>query len=87
MATRPVTAHLPNDLVEKLDQYADRMERSRGWVVKEAVGDWIEREEARDRLTREALESADAGRLIDHGRVEEWLDDLVSANRSSVPRP
>jgi len=37
------------------------------------VGAWIDREETRDRLTREALASADAGRLIDHDRVEAWL--------------
>lgn len=87
MATRPVTAHLPVDLVEKLDEYADRLERSRGWIVKEAVGDWIDREAERDRLTHEALASADAGRLIDHERVEEWLDTLDSARREPVPRP
>jgi predicted transcriptional regulator len=87
MATHPVTAHLPVDLVEKLDQYADRLERSRGWIVKEAVGDWIDREAERDRLTREALASADAGRLIDHERVEEWLDSIDSSRRKPVPRP
>lgn len=87
MATRSVTAHLPNELVEKLDQYADRLERSRGWIVKEAVGDWLDREARRERLTREALESADAGRLIDHERVERWLDSLDSPNPEPVPRP
>ena len=73
MASQPVTAHLPAELVKQLDQYADRLERSRGWIVREAVGAWIDREETRDRLTREALASADAGRLIDHDRVEAWL--------------
>lgn len=87
MTTRPVTAHLPVDLVEKVDQYADRLERSRGWIVKQAVGDWIDREAERDRLTREALASADAGRLIDHERVEQWLDSLDSPHREAVPRP
>lgn len=87
MATRAVTAHLPVELVEKLDQLADRLDRSRGWIVKEAVDDWIEREAERDRLTREALESADAGRLIDHRRVEEWLDSLDSPEPRSPPRP
>lgn len=86
MATRSVTAHLPVELVEKLDQYAERLERSRGWIVKEAVGDWVEREAERDRLTREALASADAGRLIDHERVEEWLDSLGSPDPKPPPR-
>lgn len=87
MASQPVTAHLPVELVEQLDQYANRLERSRGWIVKEAIGAWIEREAERDRLTREALESADAGRLIDHERVEEWLDSLGTLDPKPVPRP
>lgn len=87
MATQPVTAHLPVDLVQELDRYAERLERSRGWIVKEAVGDWLGREAERERLTREALASADAGRLIDHERVEEWLDSLASAEPKPVPRP
>ena len=86
MASRPVTTHLPVELVEELDRYAGRMDRSRGWIVKEAVGEWIEREAERDRLTREALESADAGRLIDHERVEEWLDSLGSESPGPAPR-
>ena len=87
MATRPVTAHLPVEVIEKLDEYAGRLERSRGWIVKEAVDDWIVREVERDRLTREALNSVDAGRLIDHERVEEWLESLDSAPRKPLPRP
>lgn len=87
MATQPVTAHLPVDLVEQLDRFAERLERSRGWIVRQAVGDWIDREAERDRLTREALASADAGRLIDHERVEEWLDSLGTPDRKPVPTP
>lgn len=87
MPTRSVTAHLPQELVEKLDQHAHRLERSRGWIVKEAVGDWLDRETERDRLTREALVSADEGRLIDHERVEDWIDSLGSPDRKPVPRP
>jgi predicted transcriptional regulator len=87
MPTQSVTAHLPVELVQKLDQYAERLERSRGWIVKQAIGDWIDREAERDRLTREALASADAGRLIDHDRVEEWLESLGSPNPTPLPQP
>ena len=87
MPSQPVTAHLPAELVEKLDQYADRLERSRGWIVKQAVDEWIDREATRDKLTREALASADAGRLIEHDRVEEWLDSLGSSKPKPIPQP
>lgn len=87
MATQSVKAQLPIELVQRLDQHAERLERSRGWIVKQAVGYWMEREAERDRLTRKALASADAGRLIDHEQVEEWLDSLGSPDPKPLPQP
>ena len=73
MATRAITVQLPTGLVRNIDGYAERLGRSRSSIVKEALGNWVDREAERDRLTRQALESVDAGRLIDHDRVEEVL--------------
>ena len=84
MTTKPVTARLPAELVQRLDEYADRLERSRGSIVKQAVADWIERQAERDRLTCEALSSADSsseqGWLIDNDRVEEWLESELASS-------
>ena len=41
MATRVVTAHLPQELAEKLDGLADQLDRPRGWLVKEAVEAYV----------------------------------------------
>jgi predicted transcriptional regulator len=54
-ATKVLTAHLPLPLAEKVEQVAERMERSRAWIMKQALSAWIEQEEERERLTREAL--------------------------------
>ena len=53
--------------------------------MKEAIAIWTERESKRHRLTQQALASADAGRLIDHQQVEEWLDSLESPDPKPVP--
>ena len=37
MTTRVVTAHIPNALAEKLDLYAARHDRPKGWVVTQAL--------------------------------------------------
>lgn len=78
MATKVLTAHVPLPLAEKVDQMAARLERSRGWIVKQALAAWIDQEEERSRLTREALEDVDAGRVIDHQTVQAWADSLDS---------
>ena len=82
MNTKVLTAHVPLALAEKVDQLAARQDRSRGWVVKQALSAWVELEEERSRLTREALADVDAGRVIPHQAVQAWADSLSRAKRA-----
>lgn len=84
--TRVLTAHVPVSLAEKVDQAADRLERSRGWIMKQALSSWIAQEEERDRLTHEALADVNAGRVIDHQAVQAWADSLDSDEPLPLPR-
>ncbi len=84
--TRVLTAHVPVVLAEKVDQLADRLERSRGWIMKQALSAWIAQEEERDRLTHEALADVDAGRVIDHQAVQAWADSLSTDEPLPAPR-
>jgi predicted transcriptional regulator len=43
--TRVLTAHVPLPLAEKVDQLATRLDRSRGWIIKQALAAWIEQQE------------------------------------------
>lgn len=38
------------------------------------------------RLTREALDDVDAGRLVEHDDVKAWADSLGTEHLSPVPR-
>ena len=84
--TKVLTAHVPLALAEKVDQIAARLERSRGWIVKQALTAWVDNEEERRRLTLEALADVDAGRVIDHQAVEAWAASLASGKPQPVPR-
>lgn len=86
MDTKVLTAHVPLALAEKVDQIAARMERSRGWIVKQALSAWVGEEEDRRRLTLEALADVDAGNLIDHQDVQAWADSLSTETPLPVPR-
>lgn len=86
MQTKVLTAHVPLDLAAKLDRVAARLERPRGWVVKQALAAWVEQEEERHRLTLEGLADVDAGRLIDHAALEAWADSLDSETPLPPPR-
>lgn len=74
--TKVLTAHVPLLLADKVDELAARLEKSRGWIIKQALTAWVEQEEERSRLTREAMADVDAGRVIDHRAVQAWADSL-----------
>lgn len=84
--TRSVTAHVPVELAERVDEIANRLDRSKNWIVKQALVAWLDQEEERNRLTREALTDVDAGSVIDHQAVQAWADSLSTDTPLSVPR-
>jgi predicted transcriptional regulator len=84
--TKVLTAHVPLPLAERVDLMAERLERSRGWIMKQALSAWLNQEEERERLTREALADVDAGRVIDHPAVQAWADSLSTGEPLPVPR-
>ncbi|KAA3449606.1 ribbon-helix-helix domain-containing protein [Mesorhizobium sp. B2-1-8] len=86
MDTKVITAHVPLPLAEKVDQLAARLERPRGWIVKQALSAWVDLEEERRRLTLEALADVDAGRVIDHQAVQAWAESLGTEKPLPVPR-
>lgn len=85
--TKVLTAHIPLPLTEKLDQLSTRLERSRGWIIKQALTAWIEQEEERSRLTWEAMADVDANYVIDHQSVQAWAESLSTDKPLPVPAP
>lgn len=84
--TKVLTAHIPLPLAEKIDQFAVRLDRSRGWIVKQALTAWVSQEEEHSRLTHEGLADVDAGRVIDHQSVLAWAESLGTDQALPVPR-
>lgn len=83
--TRVVTAHIPTDLAEKLDHYASVFDRSKGWIIKQALADWVDWEERKHQMTLEALADVDAGRVIPHEEMVAWGESLGTDH--PLPRP
>jgi predicted transcriptional regulator len=86
MKTKVLTAHVPLPLAAKVDELAARLERPRGWIVKQALALWVDQEEQRRRLTLDALAEVDSGRVVDDAAVQEWADSLDTDQPLPVPR-
>jgi predicted transcriptional regulator len=70
---RVVTAKLPEELAARLDAAGERIERSKSWIIRQAVAEWLAEEERRDELTREAMKSIDEGRFYTQEEVERYF--------------
>ena len=76
MDTRVVTAHIPIELAEQIDELAIRLDRPKGWIIKQALTSLVELEAKRQKLTLEGLADVDAGRVVDHASINAWVKNL-----------
>jgi len=76
--SRVVTAHVPEDLVERVEKFAARQDRSKGWIVRQALEAWLSQEEEIERRIEQGLAGIDAGRTHTHDEVAAWLLSLKS---------
>ena len=79
MSNRVVTAHIPIDLAEQVDFLAARLDRPKGWIVRQALTSWVELEAKRYQLTLDGLADVDANRVVDHSSVVTWAKSLDQA--------
>jgi len=67
---RVVTARLPSDLFARMDEIASRIERSKSWILRQAVAEWLAEEQRRYELTLAALNDIDEGRTFTQDEIE-----------------
>lgn len=81
MRDRVLTAHVSQQLAREVDALAERLDRPRGWVMKEALSLFVDLEKKRHQLTLEALADVEAGETVDHSQVETWTRALPRGRR------
>jgi predicted transcriptional regulator len=72
---RVITAKLPDDLVNRLDEAAERIDRSKSWIVREAVGEWLAEEQRRHEMTLEALAEVEQGRTVSQEQADKHFEE------------
>jgi len=90
MATLSTTSlKLDSAMKERVHRLASARRRSAHWVMREAVQQYVEREEKRERLRQDALAAwADYQTTGLHVTAEEadaWLAKLEAGQRTAIP--
>jgi len=71
---RVVTAQLPDEMVRGLDTISATEGRSKAWLIRQALADFLAKQKDLERLTMEGLEAARSGDLVEHEEVMTELD-------------
>lgn len=82
-----VSIRLSKQLKDRLDTEAARQERSRSYLAKQALEDYLTVLEEQDRAVLQAIESADRGEVVSHERASAWLESLGTDTELPMPKP
>ncbi len=82
-AKRVLTVSLPEEQASEIDQAARELDRSRAWIMKTAITQWMAQYHE-VRLAEEALKDIENGQGRTHDDVKKTLLD-TSATRSTAP--
>jgi predicted transcriptional regulator len=89
----PATTSLKLDLATKsrLQQLADARRRSAHWLMREAIDQYLEREEGREQIRRDALvawtDYQATGQHVTGAEVDAWLARLEAGEDAEPPEP
>lgn len=80
---------LDDDLKGRVQQLAVQQRRSAHWIMREAIAQYVEREEARESFKQEALASwaeyQATGQHLTGGEVRDWLRGWGSEAEADLP--
>jgi predicted transcriptional regulator len=80
---------LDDDLEEKLEVTVTKLQRTKGWIINDALRQYIAREEQRQRMleeTTEALADIQAQRVVSGEEVMKWLETWGTAVEATAPK-
>jgi predicted transcriptional regulator len=83
---RVITTKLEDDLVTLLDAAAQRIGRSKSWIVRAALEQWLAEEQLRHQLTMEALVEVEGKHLIEQGAMDVWAKSLKRTVKKTPAR-
>ncbi len=90
MATPATSVKLGDDLKNRVQQLAQRQQRSSHRIMREAIRVYVEKEEAKEQFVQEALASwssyKQTGKHLTGQEVREWLQTWGTDNGPELPQ-
>jgi predicted transcriptional regulator len=77
MATEAFTIRAETEIVHKLDDLAGSLDRSRNYLVNQAIKEYLETHAWQVEKITQGIAAADRGELIAHDDVMREMEDLI----------
>lgn len=82
------SVRLQAEIEREVEALASRLNRSKGWLINQALSEYIERqqlEQERWQQTLDAMESASRGKVADADDVHDWLRSWGQEDEQEAP--
>lgn len=88
-ATHPVAIKIDQDTRDRIKRLAEARHRTSHWLMREAISQYVEREEKRDAFRQDAInawnEYRETGLHVTGDEVIAWLDTWGEENEKAAP--
>ena len=83
------SVRIKDELNESLKELAEKKQRSKSWIINEAVAEYIVKDNAESQKWIETLEGFDDiknGRIVDGEEVLAWIESWGTENELDMPK-
>lgn len=85
----PTSIKLDDDLKERIQHLASARRRTAHWIMREAIAQYVEREEQRETFRQDALNAWDEFQATGHHAIAEEVDRWLASwgTENELPAP
>jgi len=88
-AVRPVAIKIGEDIKARVKRLAEARHRTSHWLMREAITQYVDREEKRETFRQDTLNAwqayRDTGRYVTAAEADVWLSELEQGNDIEPP--
>jgi len=86
----PMTSvRMSDQQMNELESIAEKLDRSKGWIIKDALSQYVASIEQQERIlqeTRQALSEIESGDVIEGEEVMAWIESWGNGDVKSAPK-
>jgi predicted transcriptional regulator len=91
MATTATSIKLDSELKKRIDRLARARDRSPHWLMKQAIEEFVDRQETEEEFRQRAEQALEhyrrTGLHLTNDEVVEWMDRIIAGENPPMPKP